>query len=135
MAWTCPTCKRTFLRNKQWHSCEEHDIENIFADKPLRIRQLYEALLGEVLKIGPMEVHVSRWNITLRHNSTFMAVVPDKSTLVITFIREEALDDFPVYQTHHYSKNRWSNHVKIESKEEIDRQLLNWLKEAYDMAI
>ncbi len=133
MAWTCPTCGRSFARNKQWHSCEKHDINTIFADKPAEIRDLYEIFVQKVQEIGPMEIHVAKWNISCRAASTFVGIFPEKRDLAISFVRDEPLDDFPVYATHHYSKNRWSNHVKIEEAEEIDEQLLRWIKDAYQL--
>ncbi len=131
MTWTCTTCNRTFKRNKQAHSCEKHEVESLFIDKPANIWELYLNLISQIQEFGPMEIHIAKWNVTLRSATTFMTVIPENKHLTITFIRDEALDDFPVYDSYHYSKNRWSNLVKIESLDEIDRQLLSWLREAY----
>jgi len=131
MPWTCPTCKRTFKRNKQAHSCEKHEVEALFIDKPAHIWELYRNLVSQVQEFGSMEVHVAKWNVTIRSAVTFMSIIPEKKHLTITFIRDEALDDFPVYESYLHSKKRWSNLVKIESVDEIDKQLLSWLNEAY----
>lgn len=131
MTWTCPTCGRDFARNKQWHSCEKHDLNAIFSDKPQKIIELYKHLISALEPLGPMEIHASKWNITLRAKSTFMSIFPEKKDLALTFVRDEPLDDFPVYQTYQHTKNKWSNHVKIENIEEIDNQLLTWIKDAY----
>lgn len=133
MSWTCSTCKRTFSRNKQSHSCEIHDINSIFHDKPPEIFNLYKTLVSRVQELGSMEVHVATWNITLRSQSTFMSIFPEKKDLALAIIRDEPLDDFPVYQSYQSSKKRWSNHIKIEKEEEIDTQLLGWIKDAYDL--
>lgn len=133
MSWTCADCGRTFSRNKQAHSCEKHSIENLFIDKPQHIWHLYQALIDRIKEIGPLEVHVAKWNITLRASTTFMSINPEKKDLALTIIRDEPLDDFPVHNSFQYSKNRWSNHVKIETEEEIDKQLLTWIKEAYEL--
>ena len=122
---------RTFSRNKQAHSCEIHDINSIFHDKPPEIHNLYNALVSRVKELGLMEVHVAKWNITLRSQSTFMSIFPEKKDLVLAIIRNEPLDDFPVYQSYQSSKKRWINHVKIETIEEIDAQLLGWIEDAY----
>jgi hypothetical protein len=131
MSWTCPNCERTFTRNKQWHSCEKHELVSLFIDKPQFIRDLYDHLIKEVEKIGPMEVHVSKWNITLRHSSTFMSIFPEKKDLALAIVCDKPIDDFPIYDSHQYSKQRWSNHVKIEEPGEIDSQLLGWIRDAY----
>lgn len=133
MSWTCPKCARTFTRNKQAHSCETHDISLLFSDKSPEIFELFKALISKVQELGPMEVHIAKWNITIRSKTTFMSIFPEKSDLALAIIRDEPLDDFPVYSTYQYSKNRWSNHVKIEEPEEIDDQLLNWIQYAYEL--
>jgi len=84
---------------------------------------------------GSIEVWVGKYNITLRRITTFATVIVEKNHLTIVFISLDPVDEFPVYQNHHHSANRWSNAVKIESESEIDKQLLNWLKGAYDLAL
>ena len=133
MSWTCSICERTFARNKQAHSCEIHDINSIFFDKPPEIYELYKSLISRIQKLGPLEVHVAKWNVTLRSHTAFMSIFPEKKDLALAFLRDEALDDFPVYSSYQSSKKRWSNHVKIETEEEIDTQLMGWIKDAYDL--
>jgi hypothetical protein len=108
-------------------------MNDLFTNKPAIIRDLYDELISQIKKIGPMDIHAGKWNITLRSGSTFFSVNPEKTYLGIVFVRDEALDDFPVYQCHQYSKNRWSNHVKIEDFDEIDKQLLGWIRDAYEI--
>lgn len=133
MSWTCPTCKRTFTRNRQAHSCEKHELSALFADKPEFIRTLFDYLLEQIKTVGPMEVHVAKWNVTLRSATTFVTIIPEKKDLIIRMAHQTALDDFPVYDSHQYSKNRWANLVKIENKEEVDSQLIAWIKDAYEL--
>ena len=133
MSWTCPECERTFRRNNQAHSCEKHSIDNLFFDKPQHIRELYDSLIKQVGELGPMEIHVGKWNVTLRSGITFMSITPEKKDLALAFLRDEPLDDFPVHDNYQHGKDRWSNHVKIETGEEIDGQLMGRLGDAYKL--
>ena len=133
MSWACPTCNRTFSRNKQAHSCEKHELNSLFVDKPIQIRELYEYLVERIQPLGQMEIHVSKWNVTMRAATTFMSIFPEKKDLALTIVCDKPIDDFPIYASHHYSKNRWNNHIKIEHKEEVDSQLMGWIQDAYKL--
>ena len=131
MPWICPECNRKFARNKQARSCESYALDPLFVKSNPGVRALYDSLIRIVSTFGPVDIRVGSYIVSLRNLSTFMSIFPERNHLTITFIRDEALDEFPVYQTYQQSKNRWANHIKIESREEIDDQLIGWLKEAF----
>ena len=131
MAWTCPDCKRVFARNKQAHSCKSYDLDPLFAKSNQGVRDLYDHLLLLVSKFGPIDVRVGTFSISIRNLSTFVEIIPERNHMTITFIRDEKLDEFPIYQSYQRSKHRCSNLIKVESKDEIDEQLINWLNDAY----
>ena len=131
MPWTCPECKRVFARNKQAHSCQSYNLNPLFAKSNSEVRDLYDKLILLLEKFGPIDIRVSQYHISIRNLSTFLNIVPEKTHLTLSFVRDEALDEFPIYNNYQRSKNRWSNSIKIESEEEIDEQLINWLNDAY----
>ncbi len=131
MPWTCPECKRVFARNKQAHSCQSYNLNPLFAKSNSEVRDLYDKLILLLEKFGPIDIRVSQYHISIRNLSTFLNIVPEKTHLTLSFVRDEALDEFPIYSNYQRSKNRWSNSIKIESEEEIDEQLINWLNDAY----
>jgi hypothetical protein len=133
--WTCPECGRKFARNKQSHSCTQYDQNLFFKGRVPAMVELCNDLIYRVKQFGEVEVYTGKWNLTLRHYSTFLSIIIEKSHLTLVFISEEPIDEFPVYQTHHHTSSRFSNLVKIESLDEIDDQLMNWLKRAWELAV
>jgi hypothetical protein len=133
--WICPECCRKFARNKQSHSCIKYNPEDLFFGKGERTRQLYIALTDRVKVFGEVEIHAGKWGITIRRLSTFLSVLIEKNHLTLVFISLVPIDEFPVYQNYQHTSNRFSNSVKIESQDEIDDQLLGWLKQAWELAI
>lgn len=93
---------------------------------------MYDYLFRVVNDFGDVDVRVTQFNVNFRNLSTFMTIIPERNHLTITFIRNEKLEEFPIYQSYQRSKKRWSNLVKVESKDEIDKQLISWLKDAYE---
>lgn len=132
--WICPECGRKFARNKQSHSCIEYDPEDLFSGKGDEIRDIYNVLISRVKEFGDVEIHSGKWNMTVRRLSTFLSIMIEKSHLTLVFISESPIDEFPVYQNYHHSGSRFSNSVKIESTDEIDEQLIRWLKQAWELA-
>ena len=135
MVWVCPDCGRKFARNNQSHSCEQYPKEDLFIGKDPEVIDLYRILENQVMAFGEVEAHTGKFNMTFRRLSTFMAVMIEKGHLTISFISREPIDDFPVYQNYHHSNNRYSNAVKVESPEEIDDQLVTWLRQSWELAV
>lgn len=134
MPWECPECGRLFSRNRQAHSCESYDLKPLFMKSKEGVRELYDILMKKVGEFGAVDPRVGPYNVSVRNLSTFLNIMPERDHLTISFVRDEPLDEFPIYQTYQRSAKKWSNHLKIESPDEIDEQLINWIKDAYDLA-
>jgi len=132
--WVCPECNRKFARNKQSHSCIEYDPEDLFIGKGEDIRHLCNLLIDRVKEFGEIEVHSGKWGLTIRRLSTFLSILIEKNHITLVFISVQPIDEFPVYQNYQHTGSRYSNSVKIESEDEIDDQLIRWLKQAWELA-
>ena len=134
MSWECPECGRVFSRNKQAHSCESYDLAPLFVKSNEGVRVLYDILIKKVKEFGPVDTRVGPYNVSVRNLSTFLNIIPERDHLTISFVRHEPLDEFPIYKTYQHSAKKWSNLLKIESPDEIDKQFINWLKDAYELS-
>jgi hypothetical protein len=133
--WMCPECGRKFTRNLQSHSCLAYDPEDLFAGKNPEVRELYNLLIDRVKYFGEIDVHAAKWNITVRRLSTFLTIIIEKTHLTLVFISKDLIDEFPVYHNNPTGSNRYSNAVKIESPDEVDDQLIGWLRQAWEIAL
>jgi hypothetical protein len=113
----------------------EYNPEDLFFGKSDHVRNLYAILIERVSEFGEVEVHCAKWDITVRRLSTFLSILIEKGHLTLVFISLEPIDEFPVYQSHPHTGSRFSNLVKIESQDEIDDQLVRWLKQAWELAV
>lgn len=96
---------------------------------------LYNHLIEKIKEFGDIEIHYGKWNLTIRHLSTFLSIMIEKNHLTLVFISSEPIDEFPVYQSVPHSGRRYSNAVKVETADEIDDQLIRWLRNAWDLAV
>ncbi|MDB4303310.1 DUF5655 domain-containing protein, partial [Desulfosarcina sp.] len=74
-------------------------------------------------------------NAILFTNKThFLAVKPKKEFLDIEFILGEEIDEFPIHKTIQAYKFKWAHFIRLGSVEEVDRQLTDWIKRAYEVS-
>jgi hypothetical protein len=98
-------------------------------------RQLYKELLAAVKPIGPFREEVKKTAIHLVRSSAFAGVHPRKQHLLITFKAEERIENPRISKAEQVSKNRWHFDVKLATSKDINGELVNWLRQAYDLCL
>lgn len=119
------------------------DVEFFFEGKP-RERELYEALFARMEQTFPeASVKVQKSQISFYHKHLFAAVSlplrrkkdwPEQCLVVTVGLARPLESPRAAVKVEPYP-GRWTNHVLVAQTEEIDEQLLEWLKEAYDFAL
>ncbi len=132
--WTCPTCARAFRNTNQMHTCKTVNKESFFLRRPLHFRALYETIKKQTRAFGDFrEEAVKPDVIFFKTKSTFLAVKVKKKWLDIEFFLDHLEDVPPVKKYLQTSKRRFAHLVSIDSEEDIDRQLLDWIKASYEL--
>lgn len=129
--WTCPKCSRIFQKKGQAHSCKKVPLESHFEGKEAA-KKLYDFLLKKIkTKVGPVKEISLPCCVHLFGKYDFIAILPKKDSLELRFILDKKLKN-----------KRFSNIVPmsgisikyclyISSPQEIDQELLDWLKQSY----
>ncbi len=132
--WTCPTCGRSFKRKNQQHGCVLIDKETLFAKRPPELKNLYNIIKKGVDKIGAYrEETVLPDVIFFKTKSTFLGVKVKKDHLEVEFFLEKLENVPPVFKYLQTSKNRVVHLVAVDNEDEIDEQLLGWIKRSYEL--
>ena len=132
MPWICPVCKRNFYKANQPHSCQLYSVETHLAGKDSAITGACNKLLAIVQGFGPVQISPTKNAIIVASKSSFLALKPKKKILDIEFLLAREMNEFPVHKTFRVSKQRVAHFVRIDKPEQIDEQLIAWLKEAFD---
>ncbi len=130
-SWTCPQCGRMFKRMGQSHSCKTFPLEQHFIGKE-KFRKLFDKL-GKAIttRIGPFKIDSIECCIHLVHKSTFVAVKVMKNNLRIDFSLDYKPSNPRIGKTVKMSENRYLHYVDITMEDDINTDLLQWLKDAY----
>ena len=110
-----------------------------FNEKPEAL-PLYNALEERILaEIGDVNIKVQKSQITFsnRHNFAFISFLPvrkakerPKVYITVTFGLSYKKESPRIDAATEPYPNRWTHHVLISSIDEIDDELLSWIKEA-----
>lgn len=132
--WNCPNCGRNFRNTNQDHSCLITNLESHFVNKQQNVIDTFTAIKNEVMKLNGVRINSVKNAILFQANSNFLAVKPRKSHLDIEFVLNERIEEFPIYKTFQATKTKYAHFVRLEYTEEVDEQLLSWLKRAYEVS-
>ena len=113
---------------------EQFEISDHFTGKDPIILAIYERLLAETRKFGPVIEQPKKTSIHLVSKSAFAGVVTHKSSLLLNIKSAAPIQDARIVHFEQVSSNRFHQEVKLTSPEDIDSSLLGWLKSAYEMS-
>jgi len=131
--WTCAICKRNFRNANQWHSCKIVEPVDHFKNKPPIIKTTFNKLITRVNKITPVTVHVLKSAIYLKTSSTFVEIKPKREYLLIAFYLNKEVKDLPISKVIRLSKNRFVHEIHLQDPSDINKQVIDFLKESYKL--
>lgn len=118
--------------------------ELAFFDKMPQMRPLYQVLKEKLNRVYPdMEVKITKTQISFRNRHVFaMASLPwrrvkgwPEKYLLVSFGLSYQKESPRIAQSVEAYPNRWTHHMVIEHKEEIDDELMGWIHEAYQFSM
>lgn len=131
--WICPKCHRSFKTKNQPHSCVIVNADSMFSELPKHIKEVSAELLKICNALGEIKTDTTLSCIYFINKNRFLVLKPQKSGMIIEFILDRSEDIFPVIKIVQISKNLFAHRLKLESKEDINDQLIGWIKEAYEL--
>ena len=105
---------------------------------------LYEQLLELVRQtVGPFSIRVQKTQITWSNRYVFACIsfakvrpakLRPQTYLVVAFGLDHRVESPRIDIATEPYPHRWTHHVLISAPEEIDNELLGWVREAYDFS-
>ncbi|MBI3680460.1 MAG: hypothetical protein HY235_08690 [Acidobacteria bacterium] len=129
--WPCPTCKRKFAKQNQWHSCQPVSIDAHFKGKPAEVRTLFEQLSAKLRSFGSFRMDAVKSSINLVSKHHFGGVRVLKDGLHVGFILSHPLNHPRILRTQRITPTIYGHRVKLTRAEDLDAELLSWLREAH----
>jgi hypothetical protein len=106
-----------------------------YAGAKAGLRPIYEAVIGAVLKFGSdVEVSPKKANVSLRRHKQFALLQPSTATRFDVGLNLKGVAPAGRLETAGSFSAMVSHRVRLESVKGVDKELIGWLKQAYDQA-
>jgi hypothetical protein len=115
--------------NANGHTVTEH-----FENRAPEVKATYAAILKEAKKFGPVKEEAKKTSIHLVRKSAFAGVATRKTALILTLKSDSDIASQRIAKREQASAHRWHLEVKLDAPEQVDREILAWLKKAYELA-
>jgi hypothetical protein len=110
---------------------------DLWAKRDPHVVDLYESLLAATRRFGAVEAEVKTTSIHLvaAKGSAFAGVHPRKSGFLLTIRSSDPIKSRRVRKVDRVSAHRFHNDLLITAPDDIDAEVLGWLRTAYDLAV
>ena len=112
----------------------QYSVSCHFAGKDPIVLEVYQYLLSEIRKFGPVVEEPKKTSNHLVNKSAFAGVMTRKSALIFNIKSATPINDARIVHAERVSSNRFHEEVKLNSPAEVDPLLLGWLKFAYEIS-
>ncbi len=102
-------------------------------DKEQIVTTIYEKLINELRSFGIVKIEPKKTSIHLGNRFGFAGVYTRKNYINLEVHLNYQLTSDRVSKVEQASANRFHHTIKLSEPNEIDEELLNWLKQAYQL--
>ena len=110
------------------------DIASHFAKRDPVVLATYRRLLQVARALGPVREEPKKTSIHLVRHTAFAGVATRRSSLILTLKSATDIRSSRIEKREQASANRWHVEVRLEEPSDVDRQIITWLKAAYQLA-
>ena len=115
--------------NENGHTVKEH-----FENRVPEVKATYAAILKAAKKFGPVKEEAKKTSIHLVRKSAFAGVATRKTALILTLKSDSDISSARITKREQASANRWYLETRLETPGQVDREIVNWLRKAYELA-
>lgn len=99
------------------------------------VRETYAAVLAAVSAFAPLAVEAKKTSIHIVADSAFAGLHPQKSKLRLNIRADCRIESPRVRKVEQVSARRFHNEFDLLSPDDIDDELVTWLRDAYQLGI
>lgn len=109
-------------------------VEGHFEGKQSNVKATYDRLLTALREFGPVHEAPKKGSIHLDNTSGFAGVSTRKNYFLLHFRTDYKIEHPRITKIEQHSARRFMHTVQLRAEVEIDAELLEWLKDAYELA-
>jgi|SRR5690242_20473426 len=109
---------------------EYAELDHLTGKEPV-VASMYEKLIKELMKFGPVRIEPKKTSIHLCNRFGFAGVYTRKDYINLEVHLSRKVSGKNVSKVEQASANRFHHTIKLTTPKDINKELLGWLKEAY----
>ena len=118
----------TIKINKQ----STHPLDYHFRGGRIKMKPLYNELIEKLSKEIDFEYKIGKAYIGLIHTLVFAAFRIQTEKIIVEFTIRREVKSPRINKAKHFQKQRWAYFVNIKDSKDIDKQLIDWIKESWE---
>jgi hypothetical protein len=105
--------------------------QDIFDGKSQSVRDLYNLLVDELNKLGPVQEIKKALSITFENRRPFASVLIRNRSIKMVLRTPHRITNERILSVNRVDDHSFDHTVLLESKHDIDTELMQWLEDAY----
>ena len=105
-----------------------------FANRSPEVRLIYDRILTESKRFGPVIEDPKKTSIHLNNRVAFAGIQTRRESLVLTLKSIENIGSDRIAKREQASANRWYLDLKIASSADVDDELIAWLEASHQIS-
>jgi hypothetical protein len=111
-----------------------YTVKEHFENRTPEVEATYAAILNAAKKFGPVKEEAKKTSIHLVRKSAFAGVATRKTALILTLKSDSDISSERIAKRERASANRWHLETRLEKPGQVDREIVAWLRKAYELA-
>ncbi|KHD46686.1 DUF5655 domain-containing protein [Streptococcus hongkongensis] len=111
----------------------DYSLDSLFQNKEEHVLKIYEMLIKDIQTYAEPMIEVKKTSLHIVKKRAFLGVHPKKKWIDLNIVSDHPLTHEQLTKTEQISKNRYHNSIRIHHVDDIDQELLDLIKEAYQM--
>ncbi len=130
--WTCPRCGRTLVVPNQEHVCGLHDLESHFERKDPIGKKAFDWMSDLFGMLGPHDILPMKTTIAFASGVNLAFLTTKRKGAEISIVMNGTVSSPRFCAEVPYSRTKRICRLRIYDESELDSELADWLKRAYE---
>lgn len=108
-----------------------HTIDQHFDGRAAQVRDIYDTIVTAGRVFGHVVEDIKKTSVHLNRKTAFAGIMTRRDYLILTIKSKHDIDSPRISKREQASANRWHHEMRINAPDEVDAQIIGWLRDAY----
>ena len=108
-----------------------YSTPDLFQGKSEAVRDLYSLLLGKLNRIGPILKTIREISVSFENRRVFASALIRNRSIKLVLRANHKIASPRILHMERVAEKNYDHTILLESRDDIDEELMKWLEEAY----